>query len=109
MARHPEAREEGDRELEYKSRDVGGEGNEAEVEYLSTENEMVENIVQHPLQNEIQATAGRITEQFEAHQFAERWIKEVDDRGQGAFNPGFYVFESWHWGAKIDKSMIQRS
>ena len=94
MSRHPEAREEGDGELEHKGRDVGREGDEAEVEDLAFENEMIENIVQHPLQNEVQATASGIAEEFKTHDFAEKRIEEVDDLGQGAFHPGFYVSES---------------
>ena len=49
VARHPEACEEGDGELEYESCDVGREGDEAEVKDLAFKDEMVENIVQHPL------------------------------------------------------------
>ena len=93
MARHPEAREESDGELEHEGRDVGREGDETKVKHLSAEDEMVKNIVQHPLQNKVQATAGRITEQFETHHLAERRIEEVDELRQGAFHPGFYVAE----------------
>lgn len=92
MTRHPEAREEGDGKLEDESRNVGRKSDEAEVEHLLVENEMVENIVQYPFQNEVQATAGRITEQIEAHHLAEWRIEKVDDLGQSAFYPGFYVF-----------------
>ena len=53
VSRHPETREEGDGELEHKSRDMGREGNEAKVEDLTFEDEMIENIVQHPFQNEV--------------------------------------------------------
>lgn len=93
MARHPETRQEGDGELEHEGCNMGRKGNEAKVENLTFEDEMVENIVQHPFQNEVQATTSRITEQLEAHHLAERRIEEVDDRGQGAFNPFFYVLE----------------
>ena len=93
MPCHPEAREESDGKLEHESRNVGRESDEAEVEHMLVEDEMVENIVQHPLQNEVQAATGRITEQLEAHHLAERRIEEVDDRDQGAFNPFFYVLE----------------
>ena len=72
---------------------MGCEGNETKVEDLTFEDEMIENIVQHPLQNKIHAATGRITEQLEAHHFAEWRIEEVDDRGQGAFNPFFYIFQ----------------
>jgi hypothetical protein len=90
---HPETCKESDRELEHKSGNVGRKGDEAKVKDLPFENEMVENIVQHPLQNKVHTTAGRITEQFEAHHLAERGIEKVDDPGQGAFNPKFYVFQ----------------
>ena len=93
MARHPEAREEGDGELEHEGGDVGREGNETEVEHLFAEDEMVEHIVQHPLQSQIQPAASRIAEQLETHQLAERRIEEVDELGQSAFYPGFYVAE----------------
>ena len=90
---HPEACEEGDGKLEHEGCDVGREGDETKVEHLRTEDEMVENIIQHPFQHEVQATAGAIAEQLQAHELAERWIEEVDGRGEGAFDPGFYVFE----------------
>lgn len=93
MTRHPKACEESDGELEDESRNVGRESDEAEIENLLVEDEMVENIVQHPFQNEVQAATGRIAEQLEAHHFAERRIEEVDDRGQSMFNPFFYVLE----------------
>lgn len=53
MARHPETRQEGDGELEHKGRDMGCKGNEAKVKDLTFEDEMIENIVQHPFQNEV--------------------------------------------------------
>lgn len=90
---HPETRQESDRELEHEGSNVRREGNEAKVEDLTFEDEMIENIVQHPFQNEVQATTSRITEQLEAHHLSERRIEEVDDLGQSAFNPGFYVFQ----------------
>ena len=45
VARHPEARQEGDGKLEDESRDVGGESNKTKIENLGVENEMVENVV----------------------------------------------------------------
>jgi len=93
MTRHPKARQESDGEFEHEGRNVRRESNEAEVEHLLVENEMVENIVQHPFQNEVHAATGRIVEQLEAHHLAEWRIEKVDDRGQGAFNPFFYVLE----------------
>ena len=93
MACHPETRQESNGKLEHEGRDMGREGNETEVEDLAFENEMIENIVQHPFQNEVQTATGRIAEQLEAHHLAERRIEKVDDRGQSAFYPGFYVFE----------------
>ena len=93
MSRHPETREEGNGELEHEGGDMRREGNETEVENLAFEDEMIENIVQHPFKNKIQAATGRITEQLEAHHLAERRIEEVDDRGQGVFYPFFYVLD----------------
>ena len=51
MPCHPEARQKGDGELEHESCDVGREGNKTEVKDLTFENEMIEHIIQHPLQN----------------------------------------------------------
>ena len=93
MSRHPKACEEGNGELEHEGRDVGRESNETKVDYLLVEDVIIKDIVQHPLQHEVQATAGRITEQFETHHFAERRIEEVNELRQGAFHPGFYVSE----------------
>ena len=96
MSRHPEAREESDGELEHEGRNVGREGQVgnmlieykiAEVEHLSMEDKMVEDIVQHPLQNQIESATSRITEQLKAHELAEGWIEEVNDFGQSAFYP----------------------
>jgi hypothetical protein len=53
VARHPETRKEGDGKLVHESGDVWREGDEAEVKDLSFENEMIENIVQYPLQDEV--------------------------------------------------------
>ena len=100
MACHPETRKESEGKLKHEGCDVrrkGQKGNMSikneipEVENLTLENEMVENIVQHPLQNKVHAATSRIAEQLEAHHLTERRIKEVDDRVQGAFNPFFYV------------------
>ena len=93
MACHPKTRQESDGKLEHEGRDMGREGNEAEVEDLLVEDEMVKNIVQHPFQNKVQTAAGRIAEQLKAQKLAERRIEEVDDRGQSTFNPGFYVLQ----------------
>lgn len=93
MTCHPKACEEGDGELEDESRNVGRESDEAEIENLFVEDEMVENVIEHPLQNKVHAATSRITEQFEAHHLAEWRIEKVDDRGQCSFNPFFYVLE----------------
>ena len=93
MACHPESCEEGDGKLEDKSCNVRRESDETQVKDLAFEDKMIEDIIQHPLQNQVESAAGRITEQFEAHELAERRIEKVDDRGQSAFCPGFYVFE----------------
>ena len=93
MACHPETRQESDGKLEHKGRDMRCESYETEVKDLAFENEVIENIVQHPFQHKIHSAASRIAEQFKAHHLVEKWIEKVDDRGQGAFNPGFYVFQ----------------
>ena len=93
MPCHPEACEESDGELEDESRNVGRESDEAEIENLLVEDEMVKDVIEHPLQNKVHAATSRITEQLEAHHFAERRIEKVDDRGQCSFNPFFYIFQ----------------
>ena len=93
VARHPKACQESDGELENEGSNVRREGDETKVEDLFAKDKIIENIVQHPLQNQIQAAASRITEQLKAHHLAERRIEKVDDLGQGAFNPKFYVFQ----------------
>ena len=93
VARHPETREESDGELEYKGRDVRREGDEAKIEHLSAENEMVEDIVQRPLQNEVQSATSTVTKQLKTHNLSEGRIEEVYELSQGAFHPGFYVSE----------------
>ena len=91
MPCHPEAREKCDGILEHESRDMGCESDETEVEHLSAKDEVIENVIECPGQSKIEAAASRITEQFKAHHLAERRIEEVDDLGQSAFHPGFYV------------------
>ena len=93
MSRHPEAREESDGELEHESSDVWRESDETKVKHLCVKHIMIENVIQHPFQNKVHAAASRIAEQLKAHHLAERRIEEVDDLGQSAFYPGFYVFE----------------
>lgn len=91
MARHPKARQKGDGKIEDESRNMAREGDKTEFKDLVTEDKIKKDIVQHPHQNEVETTASAVTEQFKAHHLAERWVEEVDDRGQGAFNPRFYV------------------
>jgi hypothetical protein len=102
VTRHPETREEGEGKLEDEGCNMGRESQKGdasvenkmtEIEYLSPEDEVVENIVEHPLQDQIHSSAGTVAEQLKAHHLAERGIEEVDDLGQGAFCPGFYVFQ----------------
>lgn len=93
VARHPKTRQESNRELEHEGRNVGRECDETEVKDLTFEDEMIENIVQHPLQHKIHSAACRVTEQLKAHHLAKRRIEKVDDGGQSAFNPKFYVFQ----------------
>ena len=72
---------------------MGCKSDKTEVKDLAFEDEMIENIVQHPFQHQIQTATSRIAEQLKAHHLAEWRIEEVDDRGQSAFYPGFYVFK----------------
>ena len=93
MACHPESCEEGDGKFEHKSCDVRCKSDETKVKNLAFKDVMVEDIIQYPLQNQVESAASRIAEQFKTHHLAERRIEEVDDRGQRAFCPGFYVLE----------------
>ena len=61
VARHPKTRQESNGELEHEGRDVGRECDETKVKDLTFENEMIENIVQHPLQHKIHSAACRVT------------------------------------------------
>jgi hypothetical protein len=93
VACHPEACKECDWKPEYKSRNVRREGHETKVKDLTFENEMIQHIIQHPIQSQVHTTASRVAEQFKAHKLAKGRIGKVDDRGQSAFNPKFYVFQ----------------
>ena len=48
MPCHPEARKEGDGELEHKGGNVGRKGDETKVKYLSVKHIVIENVIQHP-------------------------------------------------------------
>ena len=91
MACHPEARQEGNGELEDESGDVGREGDEAQVEYLGLEHKMVENVVEQPFQSQVQATATAVAEQLQAQEASEWRIKEIDDRCQQSLDTFFYI------------------
>ena len=93
MPCHPETRQEGNGKLEDKGCNMRSKSYETEVKDLALEDEMIENIIQHPLQNQVQAAASRVTEQLKAHEFSEWRIEKVYDRSQCAFYPGFYVFQ----------------
>lgn len=108
MSCHPKPRQEGDRKPEDKSRNVRCEGHETKVKNLTFENEMIQHIIQHPIQSQVHAAACRIMEQLEAHHLAEGRIEKVDDRSQSALHPGFYVFDDFQSfyvfaGAKVVK------
>ena len=53
MPCHPETCEESDGKLEHECGNMRRESNEAEVKHLSVEDEMIKNIVQHPLQDKV--------------------------------------------------------
>jgi len=93
VACHPESREEGDGELEHEGGDVGCEGDETQVEHPSVEHEVIEHIVEHPFQRQVQSTATAIAKEFQRHELPKRRIEEVDDRGQQLLSTGFYVSE----------------
>ena len=93
VPRHPKTCEKGNGELKHEGRNVGREGDETEVKHLSVKHIVVENVIQHPFQSQVQAAASCITEQLKAHELAERRIEEIDDLGQSTFYPGFYVLD----------------
>ena len=51
MTRHPETRKESDGKLKHEGGDMGRESDETKFDDLGVKDEMVENIVQHPLQH----------------------------------------------------------
>ena len=53
VSAQPESAKESDRECEYKRRNVGTDGNRADVQHIVAEDEIVENEVQHPVENHI--------------------------------------------------------
>ena len=75
MPSHPKACEEGDGELEDEGCDVTREGDKAEVDHLFSENKLIENLIQHPLQGKVQSAAKAIAEQLSAHKLAEHRVK----------------------------------
>ena len=96
VARHPETRQEGDGKLEDEGGDVRGESDKTQVKDLRLEHEMVEDIIQHPFQSQVQATATAVTEKIQRHELPERRIEEVDDGSHQFLDTGFYGFESRH-------------
>ena len=92
---HPEARQESDGKLEDEGRNMRRESHKAQVDNPLANNEMIEHIIQHPFQRQVQSATGGVTEQLKAYHLAERGIEEIDDRSQSAFYPGFYVAECW--------------
>ena len=56
VSSQPETAEESDRESEHKRRNVGTDGNRADVQHIVAEDEIVENEVQHPVENHIRTT-----------------------------------------------------
>lgn len=79
MACHPETCQESDGKPEDKGRNMRCEGHETKVENLAFENEMIQHIIQHPIQSKVEATASRVTEQFKVEKLAEGRIEKVDD------------------------------
>ena len=56
VSTQPEPAKESDRECEHKRRNVGTDGYRTDVQHIVTEDEIVENEVQHPVENHIGAT-----------------------------------------------------
>ncbi len=56
VSTQPESAEESDRKSEYEWRNVGTDGNRADVQHIVTEDEIVENEVQHPVEHHIGTT-----------------------------------------------------
>ena len=56
VSTQPETAEESDRKCEYKRRNVGTDGYRTDVQHIVAEDEIVENEVQHPVENHICAT-----------------------------------------------------
>jgi hypothetical protein len=96
MSCQPETRQESDGKLEYKSGNMGRKGNKAHIEHPTMEDKMVEHIIKHPFQSQVQAATTAVTKQIQRHDLPERRIEEVDDGGQQLLNAFFYVTNSTH-------------
>ena len=67
------------------------------MKYLAMKHKMIEHVIKHPFQTQIQATAATVTEQFQAHDFPKRRIEEVDDGSHQRLNMVFYVAYQFHF------------
>jgi hypothetical protein len=56
VSTQPKTAKKSDRECEYERRNVGTDGNRADVQHIVAEDEIVENEVQHPVENHIGTT-----------------------------------------------------
>ena len=96
MSRHPEARQEGDGKLEDEGGDMRGEGDGAEMKQVSVEHEMVEDVIEHPFQRQVQAAASTVAEQLQGDELPKGRIEEIDDPRQQALNALFYGTDGVH-------------
>ena len=92
MSSHPETRKESNGEFEDESGNMGRKSNETQIEHLAMKYKMIEYVIQHPFQDQVQATTTAIAEEFQRHDLPERRIEEVDDRGQELLDRRFYGF-----------------
>ena len=94
---HPKTSQESDGELEDESSDMRSESEESQMKHLAMKHKMIEHVIKHPFQCQIQAATATITEQFQAHHLPERRIEKVDDGSHQRLNMVFYVSYQSHF------------
>ena len=74
----PKARDESNGPFQHQSRDVRRKGQKSQIPDVASENEMINEIIQNPVNDEIEAAHESVTEEQEAEIALERRIEEVD-------------------------------
>ena len=74
----PKARDESDRPFQHQGRDVRRKGHKAQIPNVASENEMINEVIQNPVDDEIKSAHESVTEEQETEIALERRIEEVD-------------------------------